>query len=449
MADVQPLRALHYDLDQAGPLDRLTAPPYDVIDASLRAELAARSPHNAVEIDLPEGEDRYAHAADLLEQWKSEQILVQDEEPALWALEQTYRMPDGSERVRSGFFCRVRITDYGPGLIRPHERTHPAAKQDRLQLMRATKANLSPIFALYPDPDGAARSALEPATAGTPWGEVTDDDGTTHRIWQVGDPEAIEAVQAALADRELLIADGHHRYETARTYAEEIGGEGEHRYVLMCLVSLSDPGLTILPTHRLVGGLNEGRRERLAELLEREFSSQPVSLDEVAPETPRNGGLPVYGYVDGDETCTLELRSAEPAENALAEHSETYRRLDTAVLEKLVLEDALGMTEDDISHQRGLGYARDLEEVMRGLHSGEYEIAFLLRPTPVEQVRGVAEAGETMPPKSTYFYPKILTGLLFNPLDQRFLPEHVGHARGDLEVTIDLHVAIEHRLRGM
>jgi uncharacterized protein (DUF1015 family) len=416
MADVQPLRALHYDLDQAGTLDRLTSPPYDVIDATARAELASRSPHNAVEVDLPEGEDRYAQAAELLEEWKRDGVVVQDDEPALWALQQTYRMPDGSQRVRSGFFCKVRITDYGPGLIRPHERTHPAAKEDRLQLMRTTKANLSPIFALYPDPEGSAWSALEPATTESPWGEVTDDDGTKHTIWRVGDPAAISAVQAALADRELLIADGHHRYETARTFADEIGGEGEHRYVLMCLVSLSDPGLTILPTHRLVGGLDEDRRARLAELLDRDFDSQPVGLEEVAPEPARNGGLPVYGYVDGDESRTLELRSQEPAASALADHSETYRRLDTAVLEKLVLEDALGMTEDDISHQRGLGYARDLDEVMQGLRSGEFEIAFLLRPTPVEQVRGVAEAGETMPPKSTYFYPKILTGLLFNPL---------------------------------
>ena len=165
MADVQPLRALHYDLGRAGRLDRLTSPPYDVIDAEARAELAARSPHNAVEVDLPEGEDRYGHAATLLEEWKRDGILVQDEKPAFWALQQTYRMPDGSERVRSGFFCKVRITDYGPGLIRPHERTHPAAKEDRLNLMRTTKANLSPIFALYPDPQGTAWSALEPATS--------------------------------------------------------------------------------------------------------------------------------------------------------------------------------------------------------------------------------------------------------------------------------------------
>jgi uncharacterized protein (DUF1015 family) len=219
MADVQPLRALHYDLGRVGFLDRLTSPPYDVIDPSMREELASRSPYNVVEIDLPVGEDRYQRAADALSRWKREEILVEDTEPAIWALTQTYRMPDGTERTRNGFFCKVRVSDYGAGLIRPHERTHPAAKQDRLELMRATKTNLSPIFSLYPDPRQSAWAALEPAVQKPPWAEVIDDEGTTHRIWRVADESVIERVQAALADKELLIADGHHRYETARTYA--------------------------------------------------------------------------------------------------------------------------------------------------------------------------------------------------------------------------------------
>jgi uncharacterized protein (DUF1015 family) len=414
MADVQSLRALHYDLGKAGPLDRLTAPPYDVIDAEQRAELAARSPYNVVGIDLPEGEDPYANAARLLESWRNEGVVVRDVEPALWALTQDYRAPDGTSRVRSGFFCRVRISPYGAGLIRPHERTHPAAKEDRLKLMRATEANLSPIFALS-DADGW--SALEPATGGTPWGEVTDDEGTTHRVWRVGDRDAIESVQRALADAELLIADGHHRYETARTYADEIGGEGDHRYVLMCLVSMSDPGLTIFPTHRLVAGIDDARRDRLERVLRDSFEASEVTPEQLAPEAGGNGRLPVYGFVDGSgRSLRLELSSPDVAERALADHGETYRRLDTAVLEKLVLEDALGMTEDDISHQRGLAYARDVDEALSAVRSGRADAAFLLRPTPVEQVRAVAAEGETMPPKSTYFFPKLLSGLLFNPL---------------------------------
>jgi uncharacterized protein (DUF1015 family) len=418
MADVQPLRALHYDLGKAGPLDRLSAPPYDVIDAPMRAELASRSPHNVVAVDLPEGDDPYEHAAALWEEWQRSGIVVRDPEPALWALTQTYRTPDGASRVRSGFFCRVRISPYGPGLVRPHERTHPAAKEDRLRLMRATKANLSPIFALYADPDGQAWSSLAPAMRAEPWGEVTDGDGTTHRLWRVADARVIERVQQALEDRELLIADGHHRYETARTYADEVGGEGEHRYVLMCLVSLSDPGLTILPTHRLVRGLDADHRERLARLIERDFRVSEVAPDELRPAAVGTDDLPVYGYLEGDNgrALHLELTSAEAAERALADHSAPYRRLDTAVLEKLVLEEALGLSGEDISHGRGLGYASNLEETLSLIKKKEYDVAFLLRPTPVEQVRAVADAGETMPPKSTYFYPKLLSGLLFNPL---------------------------------
>ena len=416
MADVKPLRALHYDLGIAGSLASLTAPPYDVIDPKLREELASRSPHNVVGVDLPQGEDPYAEAARRWRAWLADGVVVRDSEPALWALAQTYRTPDGAERTRNGFFCRVRISDYGAGAIRPHERTHPAAKEDRLRLMRATQANLSPIFALYPDPEARAWSALEPASAGDPWGDVTDDEGTRHRLWRIADANANRSVEEALAGAELLIADGHHRYETARTYAEEIGGEGEHRYVLMCLVSMSDPGLTIFPTHRLVRAADEARRARLEQLLADTFNARAVTLDELAPE-PSANGRPIYGYVDASgRALRLELSSPDAVERALAGHGETYRRLDTAVLEKLVLEDALGMTEDDISHQRGLGYARDLEQARALLSEGEYELAFLLRPTPVEQVQAVAAAGETMPPKSTYFYPKLLSGLLFNPL---------------------------------
>jgi uncharacterized protein (DUF1015 family) len=419
VAEIQPLRALHYDLAVAGPLGRLVAPPYDVIDAAERAELAARSPFNVVEIDLPQGEpDPYAHAAELLEQWRMQGVVVLDSEPALWALTQTFTGPDGATRTRQGFFCKVRLSDYGPGKVRPHERTHPAAKEDRLRLMRATRANLSPIFSLYSDPAGVAWSALEPATTEKLWGEVIDDEGTRHRLWRVSDQAAIARAREALAGVELLIADGHHRYETARTYAEEVGGEGEHRYVLMCLVSMSDPGLAIFPTHRLVGGIDEKRRRRLDDALEREFELSESPPDRLVPDTA-NGDLPTFGLLERGGARSLRARLASPkiADRALAGHSESYRRLDTAVLEKLLLEDALGLTEDDISHQRGLGYARDLDQARELLNTGEYELAFLLRPTPVEQVQAIAAAGETMPPKSTYFYPKLLSGLLFNPLE--------------------------------
>src|SRR6202042_656750 len=230
MADVEPLRALHYNLERTGGLQDVVAPPYDVIDEDQRADLEASSPYNVVRLDLPVGVDPYDNAARLLNAWREEDVIARDEQPALWALEQDYTGPDGRVRKRTGFLARVRVEDYGPGRIRPHERTNPGPKEDRLRLTRATRANLSPIFSLYDDPAGAATRALAQATNGhDPWGQATDDDGTVNRLWRVGDAATIATIHDALATTELLIADGHHRYETARVYAEEIGGEGPQR----------------------------------------------------------------------------------------------------------------------------------------------------------------------------------------------------------------------------
>ncbi|HEX3872780.1 MAG TPA: DUF1015 domain-containing protein [Solirubrobacteraceae bacterium] len=416
MAELKPLRALHYDPAVAGTLADVVSPPYDVIDADQRQALVAKSPFNVVGIDLPVGEDRYDNAAALLDSWKQQGVVTTDAEDALWAMTQDYTGPDGDARTRRGFFARVRVTDYGPGRIRPHERTHPGPKEDRLRLTRATRANLSPIFSLYSDPHDLAWQALEPHTAGDPWGDVTDPDGTRHRIWRVADPQAVAQAIDALEDTELLIADGHHRYETARVYADEIGGDGAHRYVLMCLVALEDPGLTVFPTHRLVSGLDAAQQEALRDAIKRDFEIHQVTRDEIAPP-PGDGPLEL-GYIDSHhrQPHRLTLRSQEIADAALADMPPAYRRLDVGVLETLLLKGALGLTDDDISHLDGFGYARDVQQALDLVDSAAYDAAFLVRPTPVQQVREIAASGQNMPPKSTYFFPKVLTGLLFNPL---------------------------------
>ncbi len=417
MADVQPLRALRYDASVVGPLADVVAPPYDVIDPSQRAELVARSPFNVVAIDLPQGDpDPYESARELFESWQLQGALVRDREPAVWAHTQDYAGPGGVRLTRRGFFCRVRIEEYGAGRVRPHERTHPGPKEDRLRLTRATRANISPIFSLYSDPAQAAWQALALSTDGPPQGDVTDSDGTRHRLWRVSRPEAIAAVQQATRDAELLIADGHHRYETMQAYAEEVGGEGEHRYILMCLVAMEDPGLTVFPTHRLVRDLDADRREALAEALRRDFDRAEVAREELAP--PPGAGPLQLGYIDSQSQrpYRLTLKDQALADAALSDRSRAYRHLDTGALEALLLKGALGMSDDDIAHFNGLFYARDTAEALAMVASGEYDAAFLMRPTPVAAVRDVAAAGENMPPKSTYFFPKLLTGLLFNPL---------------------------------
>jgi uncharacterized protein (DUF1015 family) len=417
MTTIEPLRALHYDLQRTGGLDNLVSPPYDVIDDQQRARLAARSPYNVVEIDLPEGgEDRYDNAARILGEWRSQGVVVQDEQPALWTLSQDYTGPDGVLRTRQGFFARVRVQEYGPGTIRPHERTHPGPKEDRLRLTRATKANLSPIFSLYSDPDRTAWAALSSATDPTSEAETTDEDGTVSRLARVTDRNAIAAARAALHDTELLIADGHHRYETARVYAEEIGGEGEHRYVLMCLVALQDPGLTVFPTHRLVRGLGKAGQDALVAAIRSDF--EIAALDDVTQLAPASSDELRIGYIDAyvKQPFMLTLRDQRIADEALPDHAPPYRRLDTAVLEALLLKGALGMTDHDIDELNGLGYARDFAQALELVEDRTYDAAFFMAPTPVQRIQEVAAAGESMPPKSTYFFPKVPTGLLFNPL---------------------------------
>ncbi len=416
MAEVKPIAALHYNLSAIPSLADVTAPPYDVIDAEGRAALLARSPFNVVELDLPQaspGRDPYEHAAETLQHWALEGILTADREPAIWALTQDYTGPDANPYTRRGFLARIRVTDYGPGLVRPHERTQPGPKEDRLRLTRATRHNLSPIFALHP---GNAWELVEPHLDAPPWGEVTDPDGTVHRVWRLPDPSLHDSIAAALADAELLIADGHHRYETARTYAEEIGGEGPHRYTLACLVSLEDPGLTVFATHRLLRDLDAGAKERLAAGIREHFEAEEVTEDQLDPAGSEGTG--VFGHLDLRSRRPLRLRLKDPAalDRALADRPRAYRRLDAVILEELILKRALGMSDADIAAKRGLGYATGSREALRLLDRGEYEAAFLLRPTPVEQVREVAAEGETMPPKSTYFFPKLLTGIVFNPL---------------------------------
>jgi len=411
MADLQPLRTLRYDLAAVGSLAEVIAPPYDVIDDAMRAELAARSPYNVVHIDLPPS---YDDAAVTMADWHRRGVLVQEDEPAVWVLRQDYAGPDGARRTRTGFLARVRVDEYGPGRIRPHERTHPGPKEDRLRLTRATRTNLSPIFSLFGDPDGVAQRAMEQIARGEPFAVPGEDT-----LWRSTDEDLIAELQMALADAELLIADGHHRYETARVYADELGGEGEHRYVLMALCSLSDPGLLVFPTHRLLTGLKDDTAKQLAirDVLRRDFEVEELaSTAELEP--PAADGRVTLGYMDSffKRPFRVTLREQAIADRALEGMPDPYRRLDTAVLEAVVLRGALKMSEDDISHLRGLDYSKDLADAVEAVESGRADAGFFMRATPVEQVREVAEAGESMPPKSTYFHPKVPTGLVFNPL---------------------------------
>ena len=361
MAEVRPLQALHYNLSAISSLADVTAPPYDVIDAEQRAELLARSPFNVVEIDLPQapaGGDPYEHAAETLEAWTiAGRARGRPRARDLGADPGLPRAPTAARRTRHGFLARVRVTEYGAGLVRPHERTQPGPKEDRLRLTEATRHNLSPIFALHP---GDAWRHIEPRLGGEPWGEVADPDGTVHRVWRIADPAVHEAVASELADAELLIADGHHRYETARAYADEIGGEGPHRYTLMCLVSLEDPGLTIFGTHRMLGDLDADARERLGRGIREHFEVEEVGRGRSrSRRQPRAPASSATSTAASGQALRLRLEDAAAIDEALGDRSEAYRRLDAVILEELILKRTLGMSDEDIAAKRGLGYANE------------------------------------------------------------------------------------------
>jgi uncharacterized protein (DUF1015 family) len=426
MADVKPLKAVHYDLGKVGGLAAVASPPYDVIDAAERARLLERSPYNAVAVDLPVPfdpadpasrpvGDPYEDAARTIDSWRAEGVLVADTDDTVWALSQDYTAPDGTTHTRHGVLARVRVEDYETGTVRPHERTHPGPLQDRLELTRATRLNLSPIFSLSTvDP----WPLVEPALAPEAWGEITDDDGTVNRVWRVDDPSAVAAVVEALADAQLLIADGHHRYETARAYRDEVGGEGPQNYALMALTGLDDPGLTVFPTHRLLSGFahDPARRERLLACLEELFEVTEVEREELDPAGAEGAG--VFGLFDAADGSSrrLVLRDTTELDRRLAGKPEAYRRLDSAILETLVLMGLAGMSEEDITERRGLEYAKSVDDAVAMVADGIYDLAFVQRPVPIEQVRAVAATDENMPPKSTYFFPKVMTGFVFSPV---------------------------------
>ena len=426
MADVQPINALHYDLSKVGSLDAVAAPPYDVIDAAGRAALLGRSPYNAVAIDLPKPfdpadpdydapGDPYARARETMDRWRAEGALVADTEPAYWAMTQDYTGPDGVSHSRHGILCRVRVEDYESGTVRPHERTHPGPLEDRLALTRATLHNLSPIFSLSTED---AWPLVEPAVQGPPWGEATDEDGTVNRVWRVADPAIVAAVTERLAGAQLLIADGHHRYETARAYRDEVGGEGPWNYTLMSLTGLDDPGLLVFPTHRLLSGF-AGNPERMGKLgsgLRELFEAEEVAREEIDPAG--EPGVGVFGLYDSfhKQAYRLRLKDVAALDRRLAGKPESYRRLDSAILENLVLKGLAGMSDHDIDSRNGLEYAKSVGDALGRVDAGEYDVALIQRPVPVEQVKAVAETDENMPPKSTYFFPKVMTGLVFNPV---------------------------------
>ena len=429
MAEIRPFRGLRYDPARVSLADAV-CPPYDVIAPAAAGALRRRSPYNAVHLELPQGPDdgstdRYRAAADLLAGWRAQGVLRTDGELALYLVDQTFTGPDGAERTRRGFVCLLRLEDFAARVVLPHERTHAGPKVDRLELLRATHANLSQVFLLYPDPEhdvGRALGAAAPPPS--PALEALDDDGNLCRLRPVTGPVTAR-VADLLADRQLLIADGHHRYETALAYCDErrAASDDSADWLMVCLSSMDDPGLAIFPTHRLLKGVTLPPTDEIVARLRAGFdvTEQPgggvLACAPAMERVSRSAGprKELGLYLPGEGRC-LTLRQRDGAVERLTARgiSPALARLSVTLLAELVFRDALGLDPDRLEGR--LDFAKSVDDAAAALAGGEHVLAAFLGATPMAEVRAVAEGGEVMPQKSTYFYPKLLTGLVFNAL---------------------------------
>ena len=440
MAQIHPFRAIRYNPAVVGDLQKVVAPPYDVISPEQQTLLHLQSPYNAVHLDFNKESDPYAAAAQTFQTWLSRQVVQQDPEAAFYCYSQEYTLKDGEQQRRTGIFTALRLEEFEFGMIRPHERTFEPAKKDRLALLRACQAHLSSIFCLYAGSAGSAGSnwsleqTLQKELAQPAAVDIQDDAGVTHRLWPITNPDAIADLRARLADETLIIADGHHRYETALQYCREQAsevdangsndstsatGEEPFRYVLAYLTNAQDVGLTILPTHRLIQQARLPSRTGLQAVLKRDFrlaryalTQRDAFLDALA--APEQNGR--YGQ---ERRIGCVLTGAEHywllSFNDRVTHglpaSEAMRGLDVTVLHDVIFQRFLGLPPE--VQKETVSYTSDGNEALRLVAEGQSQAAFLLRSTTFEQIKRVCEGGETMPQKSTYFYPKLLTGLVF------------------------------------
>ncbi|HLN28469.1 MAG TPA: DUF1015 domain-containing protein [Gemmataceae bacterium] len=432
MAEIRAFRAYRYDLGHVGALSDVIAPPYDVIDASLQQALYARSPYNVIRLILnkegptdTENDNRYTRAARILRDWQRERILKQDSSRSLYVYHQTFEV-EGQRHTRRGFLARVRLEPLGAGRIYAHEETMPGPKADRLRLFHATGMNLSPIFGLYPDETGQVQEMLDHAVGRSLPLEATDHLGVVSKLWPVTDQQAVSAVTGLMGPMPVFIADGHHRYETALRYLEECKAAGEAgdpeaapNFVLMMLVSMNDPGLVILPTHRLVSGIGDMSADRLRTLLGPHFELETIGKGaQGARDTweliQADGSQDLLGFGTSADGLwqTGRFRSPQLMAELAPEHSESWRGLAVSVLHVLVL----GRLLPQADSQPTCRYVHLLREALDASAAKECQLAVLVPPATMEHVEDIAGNLEKMPPKSTYFYPKLLSGLVFNPL---------------------------------
>jgi len=446
VATVFPFRGLRYNPEKVGDLSLVVTPPYDVISPEAQERYYQRHPYNVIRLILGKefpndgpGNNRYTRAAWDFQSWQEEGILIRDERPSIYIYEQAFALRDGQKRRRKGIIALVKLEGFAKGTVFPHEWTLSKPKWDRLELMRACYANFSPIFSFYSSGGKLIHQVLKDKMEGEPAIDLMDEDRIEHRLWLLQDLTLIQAVVKELADKQVFIADGHHRYETALAFRDELWvkdpadpdrkGQKAYNFVMMALVDMEDEGLAILPTHRMVRRLpaldKRALLTRVSPYFEvdvrplrpgQEIEDLEVVLAEVRDRGQRGHVFGMYG--GGQDFYLLTLRDERVLERLIqAPRSFAYKRLDVTILHSLIIEGLLGLGAEEAEREEKLHYTRDEVEAYLQVREGKYQLAFFLNPTKLEEVHQVASARERMPQKSTFFYPKLLTGLVINPID--------------------------------
>lgn len=429
MALVKPFRAVRYDVGVVGELSKVTSPPYDVISPEDRVYYHKLHPNNFVRLvlgeELPtdsETDNRFTRAKGYLDSWLESGVMKCDPEPAIYVYQQIFEIGGLKKSVR-GFTCAVKLADYSENVILPHEWTLARPKSDLAVLIRQVKANLDCVYGLYDDAKGVLDAIMDRAMAADPIEEATDKSGVINKFWAITDVAEIEKVQAFMADKQIAIADGHHRYETALAYRDEMRAKAkdsgcsccccEHAfdYAMMTLVNVYEPDMTIYPTHRVLANLSEDSLAKLDENLKQSFEAKPSSKETLIEDMAREGAIGMYR---SGKAAILIPKSGVESRLPGAEPS---RKLELNILHKLILEEHLGIDAEKLRNQAHIIYTRDASEAFGLVDSGERQVAFLVNHIPVKAVLDIASAGEKMPQKATYFYPKLLSGLALRKLD--------------------------------
>lgn len=421
MPEITAFHGITYNPAQIPRLDDVLCPPYDVISPEMQDNLYAKSEFNAVRLELPKEENKYDAAAERFDTWLSSGVLQQDSQEAIYPYHQTFTTKDGKTYTRKGFIARCRLYEFDKGVVLPHEKTLSGPKKDRLQLFIKTGANISPIFGLYGDKEKLADSVLNAFTeAHAPFIDAMDYQQTQNRVWRCTDTAIIAQVQSALRDKQLFIADGHHRYETAINYrnlrmAENPSHTGNEPYnfIMMFITNMFDEGLVVFPTHRLVHHLERFDLDELLENLNPYFDVQKLSEKQKLKEFLARYPHSAFGLVTKDKIFGIHL--ASDLDKAIPETMpKEMKSLDVVLLHHLIIGKMLGISEEAQASQTNLNYSKDFDEVFEKVQSDNAQLGFVMNPTSILEVEAVSRIGEVMPQKSTFFYPKVLTGVVFN-----------------------------------